>query len=1126
MRKILFLLIGFISLAVNAAEFVLVKDSKPQAQIVFEQTPDRILKRRVKLFNSYVKKVTGTELKTEGTNLPYTIKLNILPVKLGSQFEWKMEFPSAKVMRITATEHSVFEALNEILERGADTRFLGMEACMFQYEPRKDLSIAVEPLKSRAGYSVYRGMYWLANHETELGFTGGPFKYTHGIPDYAFPRQKYGKGLPECVAPLQKGKKTIKPARWFVGWQPCYSNKEAADIAIKNILEIVREKKLSSITLGVNDSRGYCECEACKEMDKDARTSIFHNYLKSHGNSYYTFCNRIAEAVCKEFPDLRIGLLAYTGTIMPPNFPVHKNLVPMMTFDSVLGAFDPEVRKKHFQVIAEWGKLVKETGTWEYRWGRNYLVPRVNFKNQAEFLRYLYDNGGRAFFGENGLADTLDGPKLYLTSRQLKDIHADPDKILEEWYTRFAGKAAAPALKKIYRMCEEYWLSDEMKQTPLYSSRHYIYSYPTEMHMYALKPGFTAELVRLANEVCRLAKTPGEKKRAEVLLRHFEQVDCVASFQAMAYLSPKTGEIASEQDALAYYKMLERDLPRLLAQYKRAGEYFAKPDVPDENIYLSGKRFELQPDKLLAAGYMKTFQYMGNKEITALMEKLKNVPGMPAYIKTLTETLVKSSEAKNYFEHAGFTRPLKELPIRTSLPYEITDEVLCNGQKTLKVYPGRPNGTPNPFDIALCNVPAVRLTQAVPPGIWAVTAQVYTPARKGQVDLCLWALKDGSDRSWEALHQSKVPAKKWTTFLQIRTIDRSHDGVGIHIRPSGFSENEPLYIGNIRLVRLGDGMRTLQAPMTVKGRHLGRRGKSVVDEVAGLDAVVTRNPKTYDFAHFMFSWDSAKPDDVMELSFDAAIPENCKSGRVCASVYGRSKGKWSVRKRLVWNVPLEKGKYKTIKALVTAKEVGDADRYMILFFKIKGTEGAAVSRAALKFYDAKDAPVLPKVQPVPVPEKTVKKIKKVSVQVLQGTFSAKEIGALTGSKTESVRGEQAVSIKNPKAYDFAHVIFYPKGISPEDTMEFNIRAALPDGVKNGKLGAILFIRKGNKWVRLGALFWNRVLTEKFTDIKVSFPVKTFGKDAVDGRYRLLIYKMTGTEGAAVSEVNWKIKKNQ
>ena len=67
MRKILFLLIVFISLAVNAAEFVLVKDSKPQAQIVFEQTPDRILKRRVKLFNSYVKKVTGTELKTEGT---------------------------------------------------------------------------------------------------------------------------------------------------------------------------------------------------------------------------------------------------------------------------------------------------------------------------------------------------------------------------------------------------------------------------------------------------------------------------------------------------------------------------------------------------------------------------------------------------------------------------------------------------------------------------------------------------------------------------------------------------------------------------------------------------------------------------------------------------------------------------------------------------------------------------------------------------------------------------------------------------------------------------------------------------------------------------------------------------
>lgn len=956
MRKYFSLLFAAVFCSsLSAAEFVLVKDSKPQAQIVFEQTPDNILKRRVKLFNSYVKKVTGAELKTEGNSLPYTIKLNILPFKLGEQFNWTIDFPSEKVMRITATSYSLFNALNEILERGADTRFLGMEASMFQYEPRKDLSIPAESLKSKPGFTLYRGMYWLANHGVELGFFDDKsFKFTHGIPDYAFPKEKYSKGLPECVAPLQNGKKTLKPARWYVRWQPCYSNAEAAKIAVENSLEIIRKKNLSSITLGVNDSRGYCECKACVEMDRNTRESIFTNYKKSHGNSYYTFCNRVAEGICKEFPDLRIGLLAYTGTIMPPNFPVHRNLVPMMTIDTVLGALDPDVRKKHDGIIAEWGKLVNETGCWEYRWGRNYLIPRVNFKRQGEFLRHLYNNGGRAYFGENGLADILDGPKLYLTSRQLKDIHADPEAILEEWYTRFAGKDAAPALKRIYQLCEEYWLSDEMKQTPLYASRHYIYSYPSEMHMYALKPGFTAELVRLANGVCKLAKTPGEKKRAEILLRHFEHVDCVASFKAMAYVSPKTGGIDTEADALAYYQMLEKDLPRLLAQYKRAGEYFSKPDTPDENIYLSGKYFIPDAGNLLAAGYMKTFKYMGSKEITRIMKNLLRISELPPYIRTLTDTLVNSSEAKNYFEHSGFRNPADTLPIRTSLPYQITDEVLCNGQKTLKIYPGQPKGVPNPYDVALCNVPAVRLTQKVPPGIWAVTVQLYTPAKNGQADLCLWSLKNGSDRDWEALHQSKLPSGKWETFLQIRTIDRYYDGVGIHIRPSNFEKDEPLYIGEIRLIRLGDGLRTLQPPMTVNGPRLNKRSRTVVEEAAGRDASVIRGKDAYDFAHFMFDWDSPKPDDVMELSFDAVIPDDCKTGRICASVYGRSNGKWSMRKRLLWNQALLKGKYKTFRVQATAKEIGDADRYMILFFKIKGTEGAAVSRASLKFFEAKN----------------------------------------------------------------------------------------------------------------------------------------------------------------------------
>ena len=265
--------------------------------------------------------------------------------------------------------------------------------------------------------------------------------------------------------------------------------------------------------------------------------------------SYYTFANRVAEALAGEFPNLRIGLLAYTGTIMPPKFPVHPSIVPMMTLDTLSSGMDPMVRARQDGVIARWGRKVRETGIWDYSWGGGYFIPRVDFAGHAARLKHLYANGGRAYFGENSMPDALDGPKTYLIARLLENIDADPDIILGEWYARFAGRAAERPLRELYRLCTEYWRSDEMKKSALWSARTWIYNYPYANQFFALTPGFTEGLLKLAQEVRGLASTPGEKARAEVLLRHFERLDCMASFKGVAYMAPNSGELVSAADA-------------------------------------------------------------------------------------------------------------------------------------------------------------------------------------------------------------------------------------------------------------------------------------------------------------------------------------------------------------------------------------------------------------------------------------------------------------------------------------------------------------------------------------------------------------------------------------------------
>ena len=951
------LLIGLLAVSgLTAAEFHLVKNAKPTAQIQLAKDTDEKSLEHIDLFNSYLKKVTGTELPKTNKNLPYTIQIVLKKnPKLGTHHNWKIEFPSEKVMKITATATSIFQALNAVLEKGADTRFLGIENCMFQYEPMKNVQVPTEPMKSKEGYSLLRSTWLIPNHVVELGFyDNGKFQYTHGIPVYSFPPHKYKKGWPAAIMPVIRGKKLVKPpANIYNNWQPCYSNPETAKEAVKNTLEILKKRPTQSITLGVNDNSGFCECESCKNMDKGLRKGIFVNDRRNHANSYYTFVNRVAEAVCKEYPDLRIGVLAYTGTIMTPDFPVHKNVVPMMTLDSVLGALDPKVKERHWGVINEWGKMVKETGIWDYCWGRNFQVPRVNFNNHAALLKYLYANGGRAYFGENSrMADALDGPKTYLVANLLKDINADPEKLLEEWYNRYAGKAAAPYLKELYQKCENYWLSGEMKKTPIFRARNYIYMYPTENHMFALKPGFTKELLDLALKVETLAKTPGEKARAALLVRQMENLDCVATFKGMAYRAADNGEFKSVKDTLAYFDFLKKEFPRLIAQHKRAAAYFTNADFSDEKAkqyYITRKLYEPDASVLLSAGLLKALRFMEHKEVQEGLKALSALPEMPKAVKEMISLVTQGDKAKNYFSNPKLEKPVSVMKIKTSVPYEITSEVLYKGEKTLKLLPAHPNGVPNPDDIMLSHIVSFTITEELDPGIWAVSLKVLTKSQQAIMDLSLWVCTNGVNNAWEDLRQIRIPANEWQTFTQVATVLPRHTGANIIIRPSRFKVNEPLYIADIRLIRIGDAaaQKSQTREAKISSAKIVPREKSTHEKLFGKTAMVNRNPNAYTIGHYLFNWHK-KTGNVMEVTLNAARPAESKSGKIGVIIYEWKKNNWVAGQNVLWARPVSNKGFTPVKFRVK----GDAlkgNKFLMIFFKMRGTEAAAISDVTLKF---------------------------------------------------------------------------------------------------------------------------------------------------------------------------------
>ena len=903
----------------------------------------------IALFNRHLKEVTGAELSiNEGDSSNNMIRIELKPIDaIDTRFNWRIDFPKGNEMRVEATSTSLFTALRQLIEEGCDARFLGTERCMFQFEPRKDVSIEIRPRKNAdANYTLLRDIYGTKGHRRELGVTDdGLFKYSHGIPIYAFPGDYYNsKGWPEAIMPVIGGKKLVRPGNnLYSGWQPCYSNPEAARIATENIRDYLKKHpETLSITLGVNDCNGFCECETCKAMNKDAEKSIFSNDPTNHSASYYTFVNSVAEALAGDFPKLRIGLLSYTATIMPPKFKVHPSVVPMMTLDAHSAGIDPAVRARHYDVMRRWGENVRETGIWDYSWGGGYWIPRVDFANRADRLKFLYANGGRAYFGENSMPDALDGPKTYLTSRLLEDVNADADAILTEWFTRFAGKAAEPPLRELYRQSTEYWRTDETKRSAFWAARNYIYSYPSSNQFFALTPGFTEKLLQLAKDVRAKAVTDGEKARAEVLLRHFERLDCMAMFRGSAYMSCESGELV---DAMKAAKMLNEFASRadeLFAAWRRVKHYFLEePDFDSKDVY-GNSRSAYEEIPLLSEQLGKAAAF---RDVPAVAEALKRVAALECIPKDVHDMLdnISAQRLENAFSNINLSNPLDTSKITTTLPYEVVEDGGFEGGRAIRIWPGRPNGDPDPGDIVLRQVSAFRITQNLKPGVWLVSLKVRSEAKASQGDFVVWRQTDGNDKDWEVLHTTSLKKGEPHTFVQVRRVSDTEDGLNLKLRVTGFGKDDALYVGDIKVMRLGDAGLSGRSKK-LSSKQITARDGSVYETVRGEEAVVNRQTQAYTFAHVVVDVPRILPEEKLVFTVRATLPEGATTGQFGAIIYEQKNGSWSTKENILWNRRPSSSKWEDISFGITGEKLGKKKgRFLLIFFKMKGTDAVAIS---------------------------------------------------------------------------------------------------------------------------------------------------------------------------------------
>lgn len=380
----------------------------------------------------------------------------------------------------------------------------------------------------------------------------GRIKFHHNLLR-VFPPETYTKTHPEFF-PMKDGKsRYLPPKNNTHGWQPCFSEPGAIEEAANNIIQYFNDHPdEASFSLAVNDSSGHCRCPQCM-----AKLSGEKNFLgrMDYSDLYYGWCNQVIERVLKAHPDKRFGCLAYSEVAGPPRkIHIHPRLVPYMTYDRMKW-IHPEVAAAGHEVTEAWEKVSSTLGWYDYIYGTPYCLPRVYFRQAAEYLRYGYQHSVRAMYAEI-YPNFGEGPKPYLYLKLWWNPNQDEDELLKEWYERCVGKEAAPYLNQYYSIWERFWTQDIL-QSQWFSVGGQYLRFNSPEYLADVKEEDILKSRELLDTCIAKCRTDKQRARAKLLEKAFQYYEA----SALAYLADeKSGTIAikTQADAMAALDRAER----------------------------------------------------------------------------------------------------------------------------------------------------------------------------------------------------------------------------------------------------------------------------------------------------------------------------------------------------------------------------------------------------------------------------------------------------------------------------------------------------------------------------------------------------------------------------------------
>jgi len=548
-------IVGVIVLAAAsccAADLELVRDGTPQARIVLPADAHETVALAVEELNLYLRKMSGAELpvvqQAEG---------DAPSVYLGAPDDrWAAEADLASLtfdgFVVEATGGRLVLAGN-VPEGTINAVYWLLEALGVRWFIPTDLgenvptmaTVAIPEMRER----VEPRFPCRKNHGIERSIRGHGDIWQRRIRitdmDLNVPFNRYSHNLANIVRinehaethaeyfPLINGARRIPTLHH--GWQPCTSNPEVVSLAIEAARRWWDEHpEANYFSVGMNDGRGWCECDRCTALDIPGYT-FRGREVKSE--RYFTFVKQVAEAVAETHPGRYISCIAYSSVEpVPRGVELPDNVLVVITQD--VGAWhDPEYRAEDQQLARAWTEAAGAFGVYNYT-SQMWLLPRFYPHMMADALRFYDDIGAVAMTNESWPTWWYAGPMMYLRAKLMWDPRQDPDAVLDDYYSGFFGPAAAP-MKRLHERFEECMMTERPGRW-FYG----ISSVPEQIALWTPER-LEAGLADLA-EARGLAADEPFAARVRFVERGFELTEAILREYRQA---ERVGELASRADA-------------------------------------------------------------------------------------------------------------------------------------------------------------------------------------------------------------------------------------------------------------------------------------------------------------------------------------------------------------------------------------------------------------------------------------------------------------------------------------------------------------------------------------------------------------------------------------------------